>query len=93
MSIERYVIISESRYTHYVGMVQMSKSCINMLKVYLNAHSSSLSAFMIRKTRIVAQKPHARQLRKCKKVCGSESANFVILLSFFLHYDYFIQQQ
>ena len=91
MSIERYVIMSESRYTLYVGMVQMSKSRINILKVYINAQSSSLSAFMICKTRIVAQKPHARQLNA--EVCGSESVIFVILLSFILHCDYFIQQQ
>ena len=82
MSIERYVIISESWYTLYVGMVQMSKSRINILKVYLNAQSSSLSAFMICKIRIVAQKPHGRQLNA--EVCGSESAIFVILLSFFI---------
>ena len=37
---------------------------------------------MISMTHITAQKPHGRQLKV--KVCGSESAIFLILLSFFL---------
>ena len=37
---------------------------------------------MISKTHISAQRPHGRQLNT--KVCGSESAIFLILLSFFL---------
>ena len=32
----------------------------NMLKAYLSAQASSLSAFVISKTHIVAQKPHGR---------------------------------
>ena len=50
-----------------------------MLKAYLSAQLSSLSAFMIWKTHIVAQKPRGRQLNA--KVCGSESAIFRILSS------------
>ena len=44
-----------------------------MLKAYLSAQPSSLSAFMICKT----QKPRGRQLNA--KVCGSESAIFRIV--------------
>ena len=55
----------------------------NTLKAYLSAQASSLSAFVISKTHISGQKPHGRQLNR--KVCGSKSAIFVILLlSFFL---------
>ena len=56
----------------------------NMLKAYLSAHSSSLSAFIISKTHIVAQKPCRRQLKA--KVCSSKSAIslFFFLLSFCL---------
>ena len=43
-----------------------------MLKAYLSAQPSSLSAFVIWKTHTVAQKPRGRQLNA--KVCGSESA-------------------
>ena len=50
----------------------------NTLKTYLSALSSSLSAFMISKTHISAQKIRGRQLNA--EVCGSESAIF--LLSF-----------
>ena len=49
---------------------------MNTLKAYLSAQASSLSAFVISKTHIVAQKPRGRQLNA--KVCGSESAIFVI---------------
>ena len=52
-----------------------------MLKAYLSAQASSLSAFVISKTHISGQKPRGRQLNA--KVCGSESAIFRIL-SFFL---------
>ena len=61
-----------------------------MLKAYLSAKPSSLSAFMISKTHITAQKLHGRQLNA--KVCGSESAIFLILLSFFLFSDHNVQQ-
>ena len=50
-----------------------------MLKAYLSTQPSSLSAFMISKTHITAQKPRGRQLNA--KVCCSESAIFLILLS------------
>ena len=70
-------------------MAQTSKSRILHYK-YAHAQPSSLSAFMIRKTDIVAQKPHGRQPNA--KVAGSESAIFVIL-SVFLRYDYFVQQR
>ena len=53
-----------------------------MLKAYLSTQPSSLSAFMISKTHITAQKPHGRQLNA--EVCCRESAIFLILLSFFL---------
>ena len=49
-----------------------------MLKAYLSSQASSLSAFVISKIHIVAQKPHGRQLNT--KVCGSKSAIFRILL-------------
>ena len=42
---------------------------INMLTAYLSAQSSSLSAFMISKTRIVAQMSRGRQLNA--KVCSA----------------------
>ena len=45
-----------------------------MLKAYLSVQLSSLSAFVIWKTHIVAQKLHGRQLNA--KVCGSESVIF-----------------
>ena len=54
----------------------------NMLKAYLGAHSSSLSAFIISKTHIVAQKPCRRQLKA--KVCSSKSA--ISLFFFFLSF-------
>ena len=54
----------------------------NTLKAYLSAQAFSLSAFVISKTHISGQKPHGRQLNR--KVCGSKSAIFVILLSFFV---------
>ena len=53
-----------------------------MLKAYLSTQPSGLSAFMTSMTHITAQKPRGRQLNA--KVCGSESAIFLILLSFFL---------
>ena len=53
----------------------------NMLKAYLSTQPSSVSAFMISKTHIVAQIPCKRQLNA--KPCGIESAIFVIL-SFFV---------
>ena len=43
---------------------------------YLSAQPSSLSAFMISKTNVGAQKPRGRQLKA--KVCGSVSAIFRI---------------
>ena len=61
----------------------------NTLKAYLSALSSSLSAFMISKTHISAQKTRGRQLNT--KVCGSENAIF--LLSFFLCSDHFVKQR
>ena len=54
----------------------------NMQKAYLSIQTSSLSAFVISKTYISGQKPRGRQLNK--KVCGSKSAIFLILLSFFV---------
>ena len=45
-----------------------------MLKAYLSAQASSLSAFVISKTLISGQKPCGRQLNT--KVCGNESAIF-----------------
>ena len=51
------------------------------LKTYLSVQASSLSAFMISKTYISAQKPRRRQLNA--KVCGSESVIFLIF-SFFV---------
>ena len=51
----------------------------NTLKAYLSAQASSLSAFVISKTHVIAQKPRGRQLNG--KVCGSESAIFLILSS------------
>ena len=52
------------------------KFTTNTLKAYLNASAqpSSLSAIMISKTHIVAQRPRGRQLNA--KVCSSESAFF-----------------
>ena len=52
-----------------------------MLKAYLSVQASSLSAFAISKTHISGQKPRGRQLNT--KVCGHESAIFLILLYFF----------
>ena len=49
-----------------------------MLKAYLSAQTSSLSAFVISKTHISGQKPRGRQLNT--KVCGKESAILLILL-------------
>ena len=42
-----------------------------MLKAYLSAQASSLSAFVISKTHVSGQKSHARQLNT--KVCSSKS--------------------
>ena len=50
--------------------------------------ATSLSAFVISKTHISGQKPRGRQLNK--KVCGSKSAIFVILL---LCSDHFVKQR
>ena len=58
----------------------------NTLKAYLGARPSSLSAFMISKTHIVAQTPCGRQLNA--KVCSSESVIFPILS--ILSYDHFM---
>jgi len=55
-----------------------------MLKAYLSAWSSSLSAFMISKTHISAQKPCGRQLNA--KVWGSKSA-------FLSCSDHFVKQR
>ena len=79
------LVVSES--VDHVGMVP---TCIyeqktynftmkNVLKAYLSAQASSLSAFVISKTHIVAQKPHGRQ--PSTKVCGSKVPFFL----FFLH--------
>ena len=57
----------------------------NTLKAYLSTQASSLSAFVISKTHIVAQKSHRRQLNV--KVCGSKSA-ILPYSSLFLHYDF-----
>ena len=54
----------------------------NMLKAYLSAQVSSLSAFVISKTHTVAQKPRGRQLKA--KVYSSKSTIFRILSSFFI---------
>ena len=43
-----------------------------VLKAYLSAQPSSSSVLMISKARIIAQKPHGRQLNT--KVCGSKGA-------------------
>ena len=50
-----------------------------MLEAYLSAQASSLSAFVINKTHIVAQKPCRRHLNA--KVCGSKGAIFGNLCS------------
>ena len=50
----------------------------NMLKSYLGTQSSSLSAFMISKTYISAQKPHGRQLNVRQRKCH------FLILSFFV---------
>ena len=69
-------------------MQYLSKSRITSpLKASLRAHASSLSAFVISKTRISGQNPHGRQLNA--KVCGSESGIFLILSCF----NYNVQQQ
>ena len=67
-----------------------NKFTTNTLKAYLSTQASSLSAFVISKTHIpvVAQTPCRRQLNA--KVCGSESAIFLILLSC---YDHYVQQR
>ena len=49
-----------------------------MINAYSSTQSSSLSAFVISKTFISAQKQCGRQLNA--KVCGSESAIFLILV-------------
>ena len=54
----------------------------NTLKAYLSAQSFSLSAFMISNNHISAQQSRGRQLNA--KVCSSEKAIFLILLSFLL---------
>ena len=59
-----------------------------MLKAYLSAKTSSLSAFMISKTHISGQNPRRRQLNA--KVCSEGVAIFVILL---LCSDRFVQQR
>ena len=60
-------------------MQYLSKSRITSPQTsYLSAQGSSLSAFVISKTHIVAQMPRGRQLNA--KVCGSKSAIFRILL-------------
>ena len=51
----------------------------NTLKAYLCAQASTLSAFVITKTHVVAQKPRRGQLNA--KVCSSESALFVFFLA------------
>ena len=53
--------------------------------MYLSAQPSALSAIVISKIHIVAQKPHRRQLNT--KMCSSESAIFVLCS------DHFVQQQ
>ena len=50
----------------------------NTLKAYLSTQASSLSAFVISKTHIVAQKLRGKQLNA--KVCGGKSTVFRILL-------------
>ena len=56
-------------------MQYLSKSCIT---AYLSVQASSLSALVVSKTHIVAQKLRRRQLNT--KVCGSKSVIFVILV-------------
>ena len=51
----------------------------NMLKAYLSTQASRLSGFVISKTHTSGQNPHGRQLNA--KVCGSDSAFFLILIS------------
>ena len=71
---------ADAQYMQYFNKQKPYNSTTNTLKAYLSAHSSSLSAFMISKTRIVAQKPRGRQLNA--KVCSSKSAIFLILSLF-----------
>ena len=54
-----------------------------MLKAYLSVKSSSLNAFVISKTHIVAQKLPGRQLNT--KVCGSKVPFLLFFLSFLWH--------
>ena len=62
----------------------------NTVKAYLSTQSSSLSGFVISKTRISGQKPHRRQVNA--KVSGSEIAIFCVLLSFFVQPSIFQQR-
>ena len=73
----------------YIFLQYLSKSHITLLplKASLCAQASSLSGFVISKTRISGQNPHGRQLNA--KVCGSESAIFLILSC----YNHNVQQQ
>jgi len=59
----------------YVRMAQMCNVNVttNMLKAYLSSQPSSLSAFMISKTHIVAQKQCGRQLNT--RACDSKSSS------------------
>ena len=67
-------------------MQHLTKSCItsNTLRCCLSAQPFSLSAFVMSKTYIVAQKPHEKQLNV--KVFHSKSATF--FFSFFALYNY-----
>ena len=70
-------------------MQYLSKSRItNTQKAYLSIQASSLSAFVISKTYTNGQKLRGRQLNKT--MCGSKSAIFVILSSFFF-LSFFLQ--
>ena len=70
--------ICDSRLS-YLGQ-KLSNFTTNALKAYLCAQACTLNAFVISKIHMVAQKPRGRQLNA--KVCGSESAIFLLLSLF-----------
>ena len=70
-----------SLFTCYAFKQKLYNFTTDTLKAYLSVQASSLRAFVISKTHIVAQMLRGRQLNT--KVCGNKSAIFVIL-SFFL---------
>ena len=76
------------QYMQYLSKSRITLPQLDTLKAYLSTQASSLSAFVISKTHISGHKPYGRQLNK--KVCGSKSAIFVILSSFFF-LSFFVQ--